>query len=124
MEIVSVSSSESVMTPASPPWAVQVAAPRPASDIVVVESPKKHAPATEAPAMDAIPAVGGSLKSGGSAEKAMEAAAPARAEQEYPLAIVVSGKVLIVEETVTKASTGSRARTHVLALEELQREEA
>jgi hypothetical protein len=69
--------------------------------------------------VDAIHAVGDSLESIGGAKKAMEGAAPARAEQEYPLAIVVSGKALVAE-----ASTGSCARTDALALEEFEREEA
>jgi hypothetical protein len=91
---------------------------------MVVESLKRHAPAAEAPAVDAIPAVGDSLESGGGTKKAMEAASPARAKQEYLLAIVVTCKALVAEETVAEASTGSHARTHTLALEELQCKEA
>jgi hypothetical protein len=50
-------------------------------------------------------------------------ATSAGADQGYPLAIVVSGKALIMEETAMEAVTESYARSHALALEELKHEE-
>jgi hypothetical protein len=78
----------------------------------------------ETPAVGVIPKARESREAGGSANKALEVATPTRADQEYPLDVVVSGKALVAEEAGAETPTGGRVRTHELALEELRREEA
>jgi hypothetical protein len=79
--------------------------------------------ATETPAAGIIPEARESQEARGSASKALEVAAPTRAEPEYLLDVVVSGQALVAEEAGAEPSTGGRVRTHELALEELRREE-
>jgi hypothetical protein len=120
------------------PKVVEVATPRPTLEAAMVELTTPHAPnagvlavktltvetpAMETPATGVIPKASESLEAGGSINKSMEVAVPTRADQEYPLDIVVSGRALVAEEAGVETSTGSRVRTHELALEELRREE-
>jgi hypothetical protein len=138
LEIVPVSSSEPVVVLDPSPKVVEVTTPKPMPELVVVESTPPRAPgagvlsleapsvgtsATETPTTGIIPEARESQEAGGSANKALEVAAPTRAVPEFPLDVVVSGWALVAEEAGAELSTGGQARTHELALEELRREE-
>jgi hypothetical protein len=139
LEIMPVSSSELVIMLNPSPKVVEVATLRPTLEAIVVESTTPRAPdagvlaletpsagtsTTETPAVGIIPEEGELQEARGSINKAMEVAAPTRADQEYPLDVMVSSKALVAEEARAETSTGGRVRTHELAMEELQREEA